>query len=210
VGPVCEACKDPQSPTIAYVGWLNKTKGIYDFMKVIAEIRKDLPGAQGVAIGWVLLERDSKDSRDDLLALMHAAGVNFLGEVARENIFRGVDFLLVCSRRESFGLAALEAPFSGAIPIAYDSPGIHSLLGGASECLVENGKSEQMKEAVLRFWRRPEKRSETCELLRKQFLRQFDPNLVATRLVAAFCDWQIAILRTSEQHPTESNSGNWP
>jgi glycosyltransferase involved in cell wall biosynthesis len=186
VRPVQEVRKDPQSPRIAYVGWLNRAKGIYDFMNIIAEIRKDLPGAQGIAIGRVALERSSEDSREDLLARMRAAGVDYLGELPRENIFREIDFLLVCSSRESFGLTVLEAPFSGTIPIAYDSPGTHFLLGSVPECLVENGQSEQMKEAVLRLWRDLEARSELCERLRTQFLRQFDPNLLAGRLVAGF------------------------
>jgi glycosyltransferase involved in cell wall biosynthesis len=186
MNPLPEVRKHPQGPRIAYVGWLNKAKGIYEFMRIIAEIRKDLPDAQGLAIGRVSLEHGSEDSRDDLLARMRAAGVDYLGELPRENIFREVDFLLVCSGRESFGLTVLEAPFFGTIPIAYDSPGTHFLLSSVSECIVENGKSEQMKEEVLRLWRDPAARSELCDRLRAQFLRQFDPNLLATRLIAGF------------------------
>lgn len=186
IRPVREVRKDPQNPRIAYVGLLSKAKGIYEFMNVIEEIRKELPGAQGIAIGRVSLEGNSEDSREDLLARMRAAGVDYLGELLREDIFREIDFLLVCSSRESFGLTALEAPFSGTIPIAYDSPGTHYLLGCVSECLVENGKSEQMKDAVVRLWRDPEARSRLCERLRAQFLGQFDPNLLAARLVAGF------------------------
>jgi glycosyltransferase involved in cell wall biosynthesis len=178
--------KDPQGPTIAYIGELSKAKGIYTFMDIISEIRKDLPGVQGKAIGRISLERSSSDSRHDLLARMRAAGVNYLGEMPRESVFRDVDFLLVCSRRESFGLTSIEAPFSEVIPIAYNSPGTHFLLSSVNECLVENSKPEHMKEAVVGLWCRPERRSEICQHLRVRFLREFDPNLLATRLVATF------------------------
>jgi len=176
----------PPAPRIAYVGWLNREKGIYAFTNLIAEIRKVLPGTKGVAIGQIRLRPGLEDSRDDLLACMNAAGIQHLGEVAREEIFREVDFLLVCSRRESFGLTMVEAPFFDVVPISYDSPGPRFLLGGVAECLVENGKGEQAKETVLRLWRSPHRRSEICERLRADFSRQFDPDLVAARLMAAF------------------------
>jgi glycosyltransferase involved in cell wall biosynthesis len=185
-GPFQKLRKDTRSPRIAYVGWLNEAKGIYAFIDIIAEIRKELPGAQGIAVGQIRLERSSKYSRDDLLALMRAAGILYLGEFPRETIFRDVDFLIVSSRRESFGLTALEAPFSDVIPIAYDSPGTHFLLSGVTGCLVENDNIEQMKNTVLQLWRNPRQRSDICKHLRMQFLRRFDPNLLATRLIAAF------------------------
>jgi glycosyltransferase involved in cell wall biosynthesis len=187
-GPLRAMRKDPESPTVAYVGWLNKAKGIYAFLDLVAEIRKDLPSAQGIAIGRISLERDSKVSREELLERMREAGIKYLGEVPRERIFREVDFLLVCSRRESFGLTALEAPFFDVTPIAYDSPGTHFLLGSVPECLIDNGEIEQMKDTVVRLWRRPNKRSELCGTLRTRFQRQFDPNLVAANLIAVFAN----------------------
>ena len=184
--PSQDARKHVLGPRIAYVGWLSKAKGIYAFIDLITEIRKDLPSAQGIAIGKIFLEPNSKDSPEDIVALMLAAGIVFMGEIPRERIFSEVDFLAVCSRRESFGLTVVEAPFSDVIPIAYDSPGTRFLLGGINGCLVENGKLEQMKEAILNLWCRPERRSEICQHLRAQFRREFDPNLLATRLIATF------------------------
>lgn len=181
--PFQKAQRDPNSPVIAYVGWLNKSKGIYDFIDIIADIRRDIPGAQGLAIGRISPEHGSKKNREDLLDLMRTAGVQYLGQIPRIKIFRQIDFLLVCSRRESFGLTTLEAPFYGVIPVAYDSPGTHFLLGSVSECLVENGKRDKMKEAILRLWRDPNKRLERCEYLRTEFRRHFDPTQLATKLV---------------------------
>jgi glycosyltransferase involved in cell wall biosynthesis len=184
--PFQEAREDVRGPRIAYVGTLSKTKGIYAFIDLITEIHKYLPSARGIAIGKIHLERNSKDSREDLVALMRAAGIVFMGEIPRERIFGEVDFLAVCSRRESFGLTIVEAPFADVIPIAYDSPGTRFLLDGVKECLVENGRLEQMREAVLSLWCRPERRSEIRQHLRARFLREFDPNLLATRLISTF------------------------
>jgi glycosyltransferase involved in cell wall biosynthesis len=177
--------EDPQSPRIAYVGWLTEAKGIYAFIDLIARIRKDIPGARGIVIGQIPVSH-SRHSRDRLLAQMRAAGILYLGEVPRETIFREADILLVCSRRESFGLTALEAPFFDVIPIAYDSPGTQFLLSSVSGCLVENDNIEEMKNAVLQLWRGPRQRLDICEHLRTQFRHQFDPTLLATRLLAAF------------------------
>jgi glycosyltransferase involved in cell wall biosynthesis len=176
----------PQGPTIAYVGWLSRAKGIYDFMDLFKEIRKTIPCTQGIAIGRISLERGSTDSSEELLACMRASGVRYLGEMPRESLFRGVDFLLVSSSRESFGLTIIEAPFCGVIPIAYDSPGTHFLLDGVNECLIPNGKREQMAQAVLELWERPVRRSEIEKLLRERFLRDFGEDLIATKLIAAF------------------------
>jgi glycosyltransferase involved in cell wall biosynthesis len=178
--------EDPGGPKIAHIGWLNKAKGIYAFIDLMTKLRKEIPGAQGIAIGQIQLERGSKDSRDDLLALMRAAGILYLGEIPRERIFQEVDFLLVCSRRESFCLTALEAPFFEVIPIAYDSPGTRFLLGSFTACLVENGNIEQMKNKVLQLWRDPGRRSDICEHLRMEFRRHFDPAMLATTLTTLF------------------------
>ena len=178
--------EDPDSPRIAYVGWLSKEKGIYAFIELMGKIREEIPNAQGIAIGQILLERTSSDSEADLLCRMRLAGISHLGQMAREQIFREVDILVVCSRRESFGLTAMEAPFFDVTPIAYDSPGTRFLLGKTPECLVENENIGKMKEAVVALWRSPEQRLAICNLLRAEFCGEFDPNFVATRLMDSF------------------------
>lgn len=178
--------EESQGPTVAYVGWLSKEKGIFAFIDLIKEIRKDLPTVQGIAVGKILLERGSKDSEGDLVALMQGAGILFMGDTPRENIFMGVDFLAVCSRRESFGLTLVEAPFSDVIPVAYESPGTRFLLDECAECLVDNGNVERMKNRIVELWRAPQQRTEICRRLRTRFLREFDSNLLAGQLIAAF------------------------
>jgi glycosyltransferase involved in cell wall biosynthesis len=182
--PVNEVDKDSQGPRIAHIGVLSKDKGIFAFIKLISAIREGHREVQAVAVGRILLDCASGYSEDDLLSEMDGAGIIYPGEVAREIVFQHVDLLVVCSRRESFGLTMLEAPFHGVTPVAFDSPGARFLLGDVTECLVENGNLEQMKEAVLRLWHNPHQRSVICKHLRTRFLRQLDPNLIATNLLA--------------------------
>ncbi len=176
--------EDPHAPRLAYVGWLTEAKGIYAFIEVMREIRKEIPGAQGFAMGKVHSDHTSKEDEETLLSLMSSAGVVYKGQVPRDEIFRDVDILLVCSRRESFGLTMAEAPFFGVLPIAFDSPGSSYLLSGVEGCLIENGNTLAMKNAVIAFWPDPARREEICRRLRDRFLDQFDPKTLADDLLA--------------------------
>lgn len=102
------------------------------------------------------------------------------GETPRQDVFDDLTFLLVTSRRESFSLSILEAPFHGVLPIAFDSVGPRSLLGPiAPELLIPWADTDEMAWRVLQLWKDVEQRYVIIRTLRSSFEGRFNPVKIA-------------------------------
>lgn len=185
-------------PRIAYVGWLSEAKGIYKFITLMGRIREQLPLARGIAMGRILPEERSKD----LPGLMKAASIDYLGAVQRDLIFEDVDILVVCSRRESFGLTTIEAPFFNVVPIAFDSPGTRFLLSNEPECLVAGEDLDKMLSSILFLWDNPDRRSTICKALRESYKTNFHPDRLSIELMNAIAEGGCGGARHLSAPPT--------
>jgi N-acetyl-alpha-D-glucosaminyl L-malate synthase BshA len=78
-----------------------------------------------------------------------------------------MDVLLLPSRTESFGLAALEAMACGAIPVATRVGGVPEVItDGVDGFLAEVGDVQTMAQRILRLLREPKLRKEMAESAR--------------------------------------------
>ena len=107
---------------IGYIGWLSKDKGIFAFMEVVKKVVQSVPTAKGLIRGSIVCSAGHED-REIRTAVTSQKFCCYEGETLRENVFDDLTFLIVASRRESFGLSILEAPFHNVVPIAFDSVG---------------------------------------------------------------------------------------
>jgi glycosyltransferase involved in cell wall biosynthesis len=107
------------------------------------------------------------------------------GETSRSHVFDDLMFLAVSSRRESFGLTILEAPFYNVLPVAFDSVGPRFLLKDvAPELLVPCGDTSAMAARLLMLFKSPARRSVLLSQLRRSFQERFSPQIVATNFVS--------------------------
>ena len=161
---------------VAHLSNFRAVKRVADVVAVFARVRKEMPArllmigdgpergnAEYVARQWGV-ERD----------------VLFLGK--QDNVHRLLplcEVLLLPSRMESFGLAALEAMACGAVPVATRVGGVPEVItDGHDGYLSEVGDVEAMAGRVLLLLREPERRRRTSEAARNTALTRFCATLI--------------------------------
>lgn len=149
-------------PCVGYVGAASNDKGIAHFQEVARLVytrhhwvRFLLVGA-GCAAAAESLRRTLQCGSDDRT-------VESFESLPRERLFGQLDVLCVCSRRESFSLVCVEAPFYGCLPIAFASPGPAWLRESGNEIdLVPQGDAHSMAAKVLETLHDPARRAARC------------------------------------------------
>jgi glycosyltransferase involved in cell wall biosynthesis len=173
---------------IGYIGWVSEDKGIFAFMEAVKKIVREAPAAKGIIRGSIVSstagQQEGRVIRD---AIANRKFCSYEGETSRQNVFDDLMFLVVTSRRESFSLSILEAPFHGVLPIAFDTIGPHSLLGPvAPELLVPWSDADGVTERVLELWKDVERRQAVIERLRSSFQGRFNPAKIADKFLRVF------------------------
>lgn len=171
---------------VGYVGEVTRDKGIFEFLDVLKRVGDAVPSARGTVRGTVLSSRylgESVAALHDRITATNRCSLE--GETPRSHVFDDLMFLAVCSRRESFGLTILEAPFYNVIPVAFDNVGPRFLLNSvAPELLVRCGDTSAMAARILMLWQSPVRRSFLLRQLRRSFRERFSPQSVATNFLS--------------------------
>lgn len=124
---------NPSAAVVGVVARLSHEKGVDVFLHAAAKVARDLPNVDFVIVG-------DGPARDELEALAHrlqlSGQVVFLGRRRDvRDILAALDILVVPSREESFGLAALEGVVAGVRTVASDVGGLREILGETSSVL---------------------------------------------------------------------------
>lgn len=129
-----------KTPTIFYVGRLEKRKGIKYLLKAFGELQNRIPEAKLVVGG----DGPDRQMLEDYASDLGLSNVNFLGYVSEEDKISYLQSSTVfCSpalHGESFGIVLLEALACGTAIIAGDNPGYASVMQGRGELSVVNPK----------------------------------------------------------------------
>ena len=151
-------------PLIAHLSNFRPVKRIGDVVETFAIVRGEMK-ARLVMIGEGP-ERGNAEYVARKMGVEH--DVLFLG--TQDNVHRLLplmDVLLLPSRTESFGLAALEAMACGAIPVATRVGGLPEVItDGVDGFLAEVGDVQSMAQRILRLLREPKLRKEMAESAR--------------------------------------------
>lgn len=103
---------------LIFLGGDNPAKGAFDVLKLWRElINQQFTGN----LHW--FGNVSPEFKDQVLSLPHADRIRLYGHVHRDKIFSTAaksKVLLVLTRAESFGMAAIEAMSMGCVPLAWD------------------------------------------------------------------------------------------
>jgi glycosyltransferase involved in cell wall biosynthesis len=124
---------DPAAAVVGAVARLSEEKGVDIFLRAAALVSREIPNVDFVVVG----DGSAREELEQLAHVLHLTGqVLFLGQ-RRDvpQILAALDILIVPSREESFGLAALEGIAAGVPIIASDVAGLREVLGATS--LVE-------------------------------------------------------------------------
>jgi glycosyltransferase involved in cell wall biosynthesis len=138
----------PNAPAVAYIGALERTKGIDVLVEAWREVRRRMPDATLEVVGDGAL-------RGIVARDAHALGIRFHGEVPHEHVTEvldGVRFLVVPSRSEGLGRVVWEASARGRPVVASAVGGIpEQVREGETGLLVTPEDPSALADAIVRM-----------------------------------------------------------
>ncbi|MGQ9729797.1 MAG: glycosyltransferase family 4 protein [Candidatus Zipacnadales bacterium] len=140
---------DPSAAIVGVVARLSEEKGVDVFLRAAALLSENIPNIDFVVIG----DGPKREALEDLAHALRLTGqVVFLGRRSDiPEVLSVLDVLVVPSREESFGLAALEGVAAGVPTIASDVGGLREVLGDTEAVLlVTPDDAEALAEALRR------------------------------------------------------------
>ena len=162
-------------PRIGFVGRLSEQKGVSVLLKAMTSVKDRIPDARLLVVGTGEME-------DELKVLTKEADlegcVDFLG--FKRNVFehmRQMDVLVLPSRTEGFGMAALEAMAMGVPVVATPIGGLQEIIvGGETGLFVPYGDSESLAEAVVELLRDTDRRRQMGRNGQRRAFSAFHPS----------------------------------
>lgn len=126
------------SPTILFIGRLEKRKGLKNLLQAYALLQKNRPDVR-LQIAGNGPDREKLENMVEDLDLRH---VEFLGYVTQEDkihlLQQATVFCSPASRGESFGIVLLEAMACGTPIVAGNNPGYASVMQGRGKISIVN------------------------------------------------------------------------
>ena len=177
---------------LLYVGRFSPEKGV----KELAESFVDL--AQEEDVYLTLVGKDSSSyagGEDELRRILAPVSdrVNWAGWVPQEQVHdyqQQSHLQIIPSKRESFGLAGIEAVANG-IPVAVtDIPTLREIYHLEEEALAvpiaPEGRPQDISQAVQQYLQDPEYWADRTEEAQAHFSRQYGPEVVGRQLLATY------------------------
>ncbi len=156
--------------TVGFVGRMDSEKGVLELGAAWPAIVERVPDAHLVIVG------SGGEEREVRRRLGSARQVHFLGfrgDVPA--VLRALDLLVVPSRSEAFGLAAVEAMAAGVPVVATRVGGLPEVIAdGIEGILVPPADPDALAEAVVAMLRDPERMQRMGRAGRKRARREFD------------------------------------
>ena len=132
---------------ILFAGRWEPEKGVLDAVAVMRDVIAQVPGAAGAVVGGGHLEAQVRSLASTV------PGVEVLGRVSDQRLaaeYARAAVVLMPSRYEGLGLAALEGQAHGAVVVGYDVDGLRDAVAHR-HLLVPEGDMDAMARAVLRL-----------------------------------------------------------
>jgi glycosyltransferase involved in cell wall biosynthesis len=141
-----------QTPTIIYLGRVNRYKRVEDVIRTFAIVNKHVPASRLIVAGL-----GDRDYIDYLSTVARQTGISekidFLGKVSEHDkllLLGQAHLMLFPSVREGWGISVIEANSMGTPVIGYNVPGLQdSIMNGRTGALVELGDIEAMANASI-------------------------------------------------------------
>ena len=202
-----------RSPTILFVGRLEKRKGLRILLEACDRMGKQTAASgRGGPLVRIVGEGPERAGLERLAARL-GVRATFDGPVARESLprcYASADlFAATSTDGESFGVSLLEAMASGLPIVASDLPGYRQTLAGSGAALFfRAGSADDLARSLARLSEDPAMR---CALGRagRRFVRKYDWDAIARRvegLYRAALDGEMTG-REPRSFVTDSSSG---
>lgn len=152
------------APVLAMFGRLTYLKSQTDFVRAMQQVVRAMPGARGVVCG----AEDQSDYARRVRDLVSELGLEeevlltgFVPDQLKDDVMAAADIVVHLARRESFGLAVVEAQAAGKPVVAADASGPRSLIDdGSTGILVPVGDVDRLSEVLIGLLGDPGRRAE--------------------------------------------------
>jgi glycosyltransferase involved in cell wall biosynthesis len=177
-------CREPQ--TILFLGQLGEHKGVYDLLRAVANLRKNIPKVKLLLAG----NGPQEGIRAAVLALGLQGNVEILGWVAGEkksDLLRRSAIYALPSYAEGMPMSVLEAMAAGVPIVATAVGGIpEAITHGREGFLVPPGDIGNLTLALLRLLDHPEIRKQMGNAARTRVERQFSYQQAIPQIAALY------------------------
>lgn len=154
-----------EGPLLLFVGRLQPLKGPDVAIRILAEVRRHVPGARLLVVGGTSGSGRGRTGPAELRELATELGVadavRIVGARSQRTLaalYRAADVVLVPSRSETFGLVALEAQACGTPVVATRVGGLEAVVGDGGT-LVRGHDPVAHARAVVRYLTDPDARA---------------------------------------------------
>ncbi len=151
------------APVVVTVGRLTYLKSQLEFVRVMQRVAESYPDAVGIICGSesdVAYSRRVRELRDELGLDKTITMTGFVSDQLKDDIMDAADIVLHLAKRESFGLAVVEASAAGKAVIAADASGPRSLIDpGVTGLLVPVDDVAATAAAVKELLAHPDQRT---------------------------------------------------
>lgn len=174
---------------VAYIGSLDRRKGIDIFLEASPAILKSCPSARLLLIGRDTGFSSGKSWKEWFSEVYgHDPRVEFVGSVSDDVLLKLWDsfqILVVPSRYESFGLAVIEG-FSHTKAVVTTRAAALPEVAGEAAIVVDPNNSAQLAEAVISLIEDPVKAAKVAALGHERYLQRYTPELFADCITALY------------------------
>lgn len=172
--------------TLVTVSRLEKEKNIQGCLRLVANIRPDIPGLRYLIIGDGDYKKELMHLADKLNVKDIVEFVGYLSPVEVAAKYKQCDLFIMLSERgdaESFGRVYIEAAASGLPSIAYKTSGVvETVVDGETGCLVESGNLEAAIDAVLELYRKADVLERLSQHAYRNFRTKYTKEIVGRKL----------------------------
>lgn len=145
----------PRDPLVLFAGRLEPDKGPDVLLEAVVEVTRSVPGIQFVFAGDGSLRPELEKTIEGRRLRDSVRLVGHLGSSVLGALYRVADLLVIPSRYESFGIAALEGLYHGLPVIASNQGGLIEAAGASDRVkLVPSGDSAALSRAITEALRR--------------------------------------------------------
>jgi len=177
----------PRRPAeLLFLGRMNRDKGIYDLLSVVAALRRTHPGLRLVCAGDGEIDRVKLRAAElGIAEAVHVAG--WLRAVDRQHHLSQCTALVLPSYVEGLPMCVLEAMAAGTAVVATPVGGIPlAVAHGAEGLLVAPGDLEALKNALNLLLSRPQLAHEMGVHGRRKIERRFAAEIVIPQIEALY------------------------
>jgi glycogen synthase len=175
------------TPLVVYFGRLEWEKGVHDLLAALPRLRRSHPGTRLVVAGRgvqaaALVEQARK--------LRVRRSVDFVGHLPDRELvacLAAADVVVLPSRYEPFGIAALEAAAAGAPLVASTAGGLAELvIDGETGLSVRPGDVEEILAAVRAVLADPAAAARRARAARARLATEFDWRTITAETIAVY------------------------